>query len=450
MVFVLLLTAGAAGAPSLADMRRARTAKPSADYLAPTVHDMGHVLNRHLRRLSSTALAPCDDFDLPTLRTRRLRLSALTDPELVAIYPFHDGRRPRDAPAATTDVPSDSALATVQRDGLCHEVVLMLVHHLTASARELVLGEGEAYPLLPTRLHARSDHSPGEQAGGVFDAYESQVSCQQCHTGRIASSEWRDATLPPPLPVDKEKPGRERQRSCDYQNQPPCRPCEGLGGPRTGDTSETFMPVPCEVLATPEEVAPSQRVAGKYPPMGSARILGGVRSPVAVRPEPGHPGKYSAMNATIYLGWDANGTARQRYDFSFGSQIYLQTAEMRARNETGAMITLLPPKPSRTAIHEAISLLPQLEVASMLTGPSMPVSMRSAPGTRAQLEQTGTPPAAAQSHAPADAALGKCSCQRGLHPIPHPNPRRPEPCLRQVLLPAGRRWQHAHRRVRAT
>ena len=68
------------------------------------------------------------------------------------------------------------------------------------------------------------------------------MSCQQCHTGRVPDPAWANASLPPPLPVDLAHPGRERLRSCDFQNAPPCGPCDGLGGPRTGDRTDESTP----------------------------------------------------------------------------------------------------------------------------------------------------------------------------------------------------------------
>ncbi len=187
-----------------ADEKRARTATPGRDYVAPDVHSMGHVLNGHLRRLGPS-FSDCSDFDEASLRSRQRRLAELVDAELVAIYPAHDKRRLRHAadiePRASLE--ENLHLQMVKRDGLCHEVVLALVHHLNATARERVLLEGERYPLLPTTHHARSTTDATPASAAVFDEYERQVSCQVCHT--TASSEWPHATMPtappPPPPV---------------------------------------------------------------------------------------------------------------------------------------------------------------------------------------------------------------------------------------------------------
>mmetsp|Transcript_1977 Transcript_1977/g.6525 ORF Transcript_1977/g.6525 Transcript_1977/m.6525 type:complete len:490 (-) Transcript_1977:181-1650(-) len=351
------LIAAAYALLSDADVRRAQRRRPGSQFVASTVHGMGHVLNRHLRRMSER-FEECDAFDAETLWSLRRRLAELADPELIAIYPHGDGRSPRRVNGTAAQRPADATLHAVQRDGLCHEVVLALVHHLAEETRASLLasGGGSALPLLPTRHHEEHHEEGGEEEGTaaaaegersrVFSEYRSQVSCQQCHTGAVAAA-WRDATLPPPLPVDPVQPGRERLRSCDYQADPPCGPCDGLGGPRWGDTSEDVSPVRCEAVASPTQVPPSARLPGRYPTEGRASVNGGTRSPVAVRPD--QPGSYAPMHATLYLGW-SRGAARQRYDFRSdkgvrtASQIYLQSGAQQRRNESGAMVTVVPAK----------------------------------------------------------------------------------------------------------
>ena len=187
---------------SAADVKRARTATPGPDYVAPNVHSMGHVLNGHLRRMS-LSFSDCSDFDEATLRARQHRLAELVDPELVAIYPAYDKRRPRRLAEATDPEShlsreSNDHLQTVRRDGLCHEVVLAFVHHLNETARARILLEDERFPLLPTTHHARALTDATRTSAAVFDAYESQLSCQVCHTGPT-TSRWANTTLPPPL-----------------------------------------------------------------------------------------------------------------------------------------------------------------------------------------------------------------------------------------------------------
>jgi len=179
----------------------------------------------------------------------------------------------------------------------------------------------------------------------IHNSYETKVSCQQCHSGPVWKS-WVNATLPPPLPVDSEHPGLERLRSCDYQNDPPCGPCDGLGGARWSDAVEDFTPLNCTVIAHATDVPDNQRPKPAFPAHGHAYIDGETRSPLEVRPS--KPGKYPKVHSTISLAWDGE-MARHRYDFSsmppLGvpmSQLYLQrAADIKSRNSSGVMVTIL-------------------------------------------------------------------------------------------------------------
>jgi len=176
--------------------------------------------------------------------------------------------------------------------------------------------------------------------------YEARVSCQQCHSGPTSTSD-ADATLMPPYAPDAQQPGLERKRECHYLYDPPCRPCEGLGGPRTGDGVHDFVPVNCSVVAEAWEVSEDQRPQPTFPAMGSSKIYGDTRSPVTVRFDPNKPGKYSKLDMTINLAWDD-----QMYRLRYGvdnvllnkstSQLYLQTPQQaRDGNHSGAMVTIL-------------------------------------------------------------------------------------------------------------
>ena len=130
------------GLLSPADVQRATTIRPGEAFVAPTLHAMGAVLNVHLRRQHPNAFAECDDFDVATLRAQQRQLFEHIEPELIALYPPGDKRTPRTANAsalrhehAVAPSPSDPQLQMVQRDGLCHELVLTLVHHIPSATR---------------------------------------------------------------------------------------------------------------------------------------------------------------------------------------------------------------------------------------------------------------------------------------------------------------------------
>jgi len=132
---------------------------------------------------------------------------------------------------------------------------------------------------------------------------------------------------------DKIHPGRERQRACDYQNQPPCGPCEGLGGRRWGDDPEAMTPMPCEAIHGPEIPATTK---GKYPAQATARLTGETRTPIEVIPT--KPGKYMPITGNLSLGWEGE-LMRMRYDFSgLGAEISAQTLKQAQQMDVGATI----------------------------------------------------------------------------------------------------------------
>merc|ERR1712232_1254827 len=65
-------------------------------------------------------------------------------------------------------------LADKAQAGLCHELVMWFVHHLSAPAREEVKKQ-VALPLLPEVLHS------SEGTHKVHQRYDEQVSCAICH-----------------------------------------------------------------------------------------------------------------------------------------------------------------------------------------------------------------------------------------------------------------------------
>lgn len=350
--FLLFLAAGDAcsqgsGRCPLADLQRAKEKVPRAPWKGRTFGEMASVLNEALRS-GGSAVKDCMEWSAEELVQLQRRLFAEAEPALLEVYQAtNDGRSRRFTSLADLEqhwarlnasvaVSGQPELLRVRRDGLCHETVMWWVHHLPSAAQSRLRAAGLVVPSLPTQRHGRGS-APHVAEAGVHDEYEQQVSCQQCHTGKIEDPEWQDATLPAPLPVDKEHPGRERLAHCDFQNQPPCGPCEGLGGIRTGDDPEEMTPMRCEAVHGPE-VPPATQ--GRYPYLGFARFTGDTRSPVEVRPS--RPGHYFKVNATLALGWKG-GVMRMRYDFNgLGTQVSAQSLEQARRQDVGATIGMGP------------------------------------------------------------------------------------------------------------
>lgn len=111
-------------------------------------------------------------------------ITALRHPDLDEIYnATKDKRKLRnDAPRwARVDAVEDAHLQRVHRDGLCHEAVMMYVHHLTEETQKLV-ASATPIPMLSMTPHARptGPASPDEHA--VYSLYEDHVSCASCHS----------------------------------------------------------------------------------------------------------------------------------------------------------------------------------------------------------------------------------------------------------------------------
>mmetsp|Transcript_215 Transcript_215/g.473 ORF Transcript_215/g.473 Transcript_215/m.473 type:complete len:499 (-) Transcript_215:141-1637(-) len=320
------------------DLQRARQRVPRDGWRGGDFGGMASVLSSHLER-SGFAVQPCEHWTVDGLQRLQARLFREADSRLLEVYKAaKDNRRQRfnsyeemKAHWATLDraVTNSTELNTVRRDGLCHETVMWWVHHLPVATQKALTAEGLSLPSLPRHLHRQATLGASD-AEKVFSEYAQQVSCQQCHTGRL-SGDLTNATLPPPPPVDREHPGLERKRVCDFQNQPACGPCDGLGGVRRGDGVEEMVPMLCEVLHGPEVPATTK---GRYPSLAIVNLTGDSRSPLAVIPD--GKGTYHKLNARLALGWK-DGMMRMRYDFNgLGTQLSVQSFQQAEHMNPGA------------------------------------------------------------------------------------------------------------------
>lgn len=331
-----------------ADLVRARQRVPRDGWKGDTFERMNTLLTSRLRA-SGHEVISCSLWSIAELQQLQRRIFKEAERELLAVYAkVGDNRRQRFGTLETLEshwsdldraAAVDDDFAAIRRDGLCHETVMWWVHHLSTPIQRRLVAEGIVLPSLPTTEHvAGQDHGSSALAVNrahqvVHAEYAHQVSCQQCHTGTIGEPQWKNATLPKPLPMDKTHPGRERQRACDYQNDPPCGPCEGLGGRRWGDDPESMTPIVCEVIHGPE-VSPTTR--GRYPDLATVHLTGETRTPIEVVPVV--PGKYVNITGELSLGWQGE-TMRMRYDFDgSGAQVSAQTSEQARKQDVGATI----------------------------------------------------------------------------------------------------------------
>jgi len=333
-LLALVVLAATEGA-SKADLSRARQKVPAAALRGEDFTSMNGRLTRRLQESLGRHLRSCEAWSTDELRQLQRRLLSEAEPELLAVYESSADPRHRrfasltslEAHWARLDSEAEASHA-VRRDGLCHEAVMWWVHHLSEATRQRLAAQGLEPPSLPELLHSST-------ADAALDEYRSQVSCQQCHTGPVSFPSLENATLALPLPVDQDHPGLERLHTCDYQYQPPCGPCEGLGGRRWGDGVREFEPMECAVLHGPEGLPTTE---GRYPALATARITGETRSPIEVIPT--NPATYHRQESMLYMGYDDK-VMRMRYDaIGGGSQISAQSFEQADRMDVGATINL--------------------------------------------------------------------------------------------------------------
>eukprot|EP00933_Yihiella_yeosuensis_P058873 TRINITY_DN5963_c0_g3_i1.p1 TRINITY_DN5963_c0_g3~~TRINITY_DN5963_c0_g3_i1.p1 ORF type:complete len:501 (+),score=102.06 TRINITY_DN5963_c0_g3_i1:82-1584(+) len=333
----------------IADLRRAREKVPRNGWKGRDFSQMGKVLNKALHR-QGFPLRSCESWSVEELKTLQRKLWSEAEDSLLEVYSAASDRRGRrfeslealekhwsQLDKAEQEVGTD-AVKKARRDGMCHEAVMWWVHHLPLSVQKrLAKHDILSLPTLPTFRH-----KVGDASEDIHKEYEQQVSCQQCHTGKMDPG-MDDAVLDPPLPVDKDHPGLERKRHCDFQYKPHCGPCDGLGGKRWGDGLDQFEPMRCEVVAKPEDVPEKNRTQGRYPNMGTVEISGEARWPLAVRKE--EDGTYFPIDGTtLYLGW-TDDMMRLRYDRgpgpAEGTEISLQSMEQAAKQDTGATVDVM-------------------------------------------------------------------------------------------------------------
>jgi len=284
---------------------------------------------------------PCESLSVDSIKDVLRAIYPEVSPVLRSQYTKHDGRYPvyESSKAMEADWSVHAASEDlVVRDALCHEAVMWFAHHLSTAGQKRVIAK-TILPLLPRAVH---HDTPG--AKGKF--YQSKVSCQQCHTGPVLP-DWVNDTMPVPPGESK----LARQRSCDYQNDPPCGPCDGLGGPRTGDGVDQFTPMPCEVVAMAEEVPLADRAPHVYPMLGHSKMSGDARLPLE---PPGNStnvnGSYVPVDGDFYLGWDGV-MGRHQYVRRSGSPvgganatvtlIALQSIEMIKSNSSAGVMGIV-------------------------------------------------------------------------------------------------------------
>jgi len=329
---------------------------------------MGMVLNSHLQKATAgLTTKACHEFEPEALHELLRTLFPYSASNLLDIYSAAADNRQRlegtieeleqkwahmDQVLKNSD---DLQLTQVYRDGLCHQSVMWFVHHLSA-ADQAELKHLVTLPLLPLKKHTEPVKA-SKAAKAVLKVYNEHSTCQSCHTAGIPDQ----GSIDPPLVPSKEHPTWARKRRCDepctkceVSYDPPCGPCEGVGGPYFGDQVDDFTPVTCSLVSTPAQVPVSERMDPNLPAQFQVYLQGTDR---LVRVEnPGHntskKGAYSNIHGTMWYDWKKDASHfRLRHDtfydsepyktFAKGkvSEIHQQTKAQMAKNITGAMFS---------------------------------------------------------------------------------------------------------------
>jgi hypothetical protein len=164
------------------DLSRAAQRKPRRSLQGSTFTDAMQTLNAVLARETNLRTRRCDSFSIQELHEIQQLLFDARTPQLNKIYQeANDTRRivhKNQAELLAEQVwraeLSSSELLAKARAGLCHELVMWFVHHLSGPAREEVKTQ-VVLPLLPEVQHSTNG------THRVHQRYDEQVSCAICH-----------------------------------------------------------------------------------------------------------------------------------------------------------------------------------------------------------------------------------------------------------------------------
>lgn len=284
--------------PTKMDLMRAAMPRPlpSSHVHGTTPKIAFAAMNRHLAA-DSVKTSPCESFDHATLNELTRMLYSLRVKTLDEQYRSRQDRRAlhfddieykeklwRAENQATESVPTHAPggdIYNATRDGKCAELVMWYVHHLAEGHRkDLTMVSEFTLPLMPV------DVAPVEARSNEYDQ---EIGCTSCHTPvqfpgappitPIVRKNSSDPQYPTNCPVDsktgkpsvwyEEEQGEagvgKRIKRCDWDYVPFCQPCEGRGGMTWGNDKDKWLPMPCEVVAKPEDIPADNLTSPLWP-----------------------------------------------------------------------------------------------------------------------------------------------------------------------------------------
>lgn len=260
--------------PSSTDLKRAQTGRPTASshVFGETAADAFGSMNKFLAAGLARTKA-CNQFDHTSLNGLARILYASRSADLDELYRGKGDKRAfhfssldykeqlwagEEAMSETYPLHAPGkASYNATRDGKCAEMVMWYTHHLPESKRSLLASSSDfELPLMPETVAPK--HLGGNE-------YQRQITCTDCHT-RSQNPNKPPIVTPAPRPKgsgpqfqedcsDHKKPVfYNRTKRCDWDYEPFCSPCEGVGGIAWGNKEHEWNPMPCEPLMKPEEI----------------------------------------------------------------------------------------------------------------------------------------------------------------------------------------------------
>merc|ERR550532_2227481 len=161
---------------------------------------MTDVLNGHLSKMFPN-LKSCSEWTSEELQGLQADLYAVRDPNLDDIYSGSSDRRSmlrsslEEHQAHWAEMNRLAAanphMQEMLRDGHCHEVVMWLVHHISAPEQQTDFSK-RWIPTLATRKHECSGFLTDDEKA-LCAHYEDTYSCSNCHSGSgITAQDYSD------------------------------------------------------------------------------------------------------------------------------------------------------------------------------------------------------------------------------------------------------------------
>jgi len=263
---------------------------PDSHVIAADGKSVFSTLNKYLTAQSVRTVS-CEDFDHDSLNNIARQLFPLRDKRFNKIYGQRNDKRglhfsdmsykealwqeeKRISNLYSTTHGIGSSHYNMTRDGKCAELVMWWVHHLTVSSKNFLKTIDEfKLPLLP-----QGEPIPLKDQS---NEYIYQIQCTSCHSKAKSSNDTASKSYYPgnttKCPVD-EKTGLPtvwyepvaaagtRRKRCDWDYDPPCQMCEGIGGIIWGDQKGELTYTSCTPLLKPADIPKDNLTSPLWPP----------------------------------------------------------------------------------------------------------------------------------------------------------------------------------------